>query len=116
MPACSTGPINVKVHIQFERVYPTELGKERAAHSSTVAWKIPWTEEPCRLQSMGVTKSNFTFTFTLLNRWSKVESVIEKQNLGDFTGGSVVRNLPSNAGDTGSVPGWGTKSHVPLGN
>ena len=22
-------------------------------HSSTLAWKIPWTEEPCRLQSMG---------------------------------------------------------------
>ena len=24
-----------------------------AAHSSTLAWKIPWTEEPGRLQSMG---------------------------------------------------------------
>ena len=24
-----------------------------ASHSSTVAWKIPWTEEPGRLQSMG---------------------------------------------------------------
>ena len=24
-----------------------------ATHSSTLAWKIPWTEEPCRLQSMG---------------------------------------------------------------
>jgi len=24
-----------------------------ATHSSTFAWKIPWTEEPCRLQSMG---------------------------------------------------------------
>ena len=28
-----------------------------ANHSSTLAWKIPWTEEPGRLQSMGVTKS-----------------------------------------------------------
>ena len=27
--------------------------KEIATHSSTLAWKIPWTEEPCRLQSMG---------------------------------------------------------------
>ena len=38
-----------------------------APHSSTLAWKIPWTEEPGRLQSMGVTKSrtrlsDFTFT------------------------------------------------------
>ena len=39
-----------------------------APHSSTVAQKIPWMEEPGRLQSMGVRKSwtqlsNFTFTF-----------------------------------------------------
>ena len=27
--------------------------KEMAIHSSTLAWKIPWTEEPGRLQSMG---------------------------------------------------------------
>ena len=29
------------------------LEKEMAIHSSTVAWEIPWTEEPGRLQSMG---------------------------------------------------------------
>ena len=29
------------------------LEKEMAIHSRTVAWKIPWTEEPGRLQSMG---------------------------------------------------------------
>ena len=29
------------------------LGKEMTIHSSTIAWKIPWTEEPGRLQSMG---------------------------------------------------------------
>ena len=38
-----------------------------APHSSTLAWKIPWTEEPGRLQSMvakGWTQlSHFTFTF-----------------------------------------------------
>ena len=28
------------------------LEKEMATHSSTLAWKIPWTEQPCRLQSM----------------------------------------------------------------
>ena len=33
------------------REYPLE--KEMAIHSSTIAWKIPWTEEPGRLQSMG---------------------------------------------------------------
>ena len=39
-----------------------------APHYSTLAWKIPWTEEPGRLQSTGLLKSrtrlsNFTFTF-----------------------------------------------------
>ena len=29
------------------------LEKEMAIHSSNVAWKIPWTEEPGTLQSMG---------------------------------------------------------------
>ena len=29
------------------------LEEEIATHSSTLAWKIPWTEEPDRLQSMG---------------------------------------------------------------
>ena len=30
------------------------LEKEMAIHSSTTAWKIPWTGEPGRLQSMGL--------------------------------------------------------------
>ena len=43
------------------------LEKEMAIHTSTLAWKIPWTEEPGRLQSMGLQRvghdSDFTFTF-----------------------------------------------------
>ena len=38
-----------------------------APHSSTLSWKIPWMEEPGRLQSMGLRSrtqlSDFTFTF-----------------------------------------------------
>ena len=30
------------------------LEKEMATHSGTLAWKIPWVEEPARLQSMGL--------------------------------------------------------------
>ena len=41
------------------------LEKEMATHSSTLAWKIPWTEEPGKPQSMGLQRvrhdSNFTF-------------------------------------------------------
>ena len=34
-----------------------------APHSSTLAWKIPWTEEHSGLQSIGSGLSDFTFTF-----------------------------------------------------
>ena len=34
-------------------VWEDPLETEMATHSSTLAWKIPWTEEPGRLQSMG---------------------------------------------------------------
>ena len=36
---------------------PLEEGM--ATHSSLLAWRIPWTEEPGRLQSMGVTKRHY---------------------------------------------------------
>ena len=42
--------------------------KAMATHSSTLAWKIPWMEEPSGLQSLGLRRvrhdlSDFTFTF-----------------------------------------------------
>ena len=36
------------------------LEEEMATHSSILAWKIPWTEEPGRLQSMGSQELNMT--------------------------------------------------------
>ena len=51
------------------------LEKAMAPHSSTLAWKIPWTEEPGRLQSMGLQRvghdwmtSLLLFTFMLWGR------------------------------------------------
>ena len=40
------------------------LEKEMATHSNTLAWKIPWTEKPGRLQSMGSQRVGHDFTFT----------------------------------------------------
>ena len=40
------------------------LEKEMAVHSSTLASKIPWTEEPCRLQSMGSQSPTWLSNFT----------------------------------------------------
>ena len=39
--------------LNLSMYYKIFLEKAMASHSSTLAWKIPWTEEPGRLQSMG---------------------------------------------------------------
>ena len=44
-----------KIHLVKVMVFPVIMyGMEKAmvSHSSTLSWKIPWTEEPGRLQSM----------------------------------------------------------------
>ena len=67
-----------------------------APHSSTLAWKIPWMEEPGRLQSMGSLRvghdlSDFTFTFhfhALEEDMATHSSVLpgESQGLGSLVG------------------------------
>ena len=42
-----------RVEIYLVLPLAVALEKAMAPHSSTLAWKIPWTEEPRRLQSMG---------------------------------------------------------------
>ena len=41
------------------------LEKGEATHSSILAWRIPWTEETGRLQSMGVAESDMTEQLSL---------------------------------------------------
>ena len=38
------------------------LEKEMATHLSILAWRIPWTEMPGRLQSMGSQRVGYTYT------------------------------------------------------
>ena len=45
-------------------IYVTYMEKAMAPHSSTLAWKIPWTEEPGGLQSMRSLRVRHDFTFT----------------------------------------------------
>ena len=52
--------------------YPLE--KEMATHSSILAWETPWTEEPGRLWSV----------------------ILQKSQLSDFPGSSVIKNSPAN--------------------
>ena len=45
--------IGMHISPPFGTSLPSLLEKAMAPHSSTLAWRIPWTEEPGRLQSMG---------------------------------------------------------------
>ena len=76
--------------------------KAMAPHSSTLAWKIPWMEEPGRLQSIGVTKSrmrqsDFTFTFYF--------HALEKEMA---THSSVLAWRISEMGEPGGLPSMGS--------
>ena len=52
------------------------LKNKMATHSSTLAWKIPWTEEPGRCSTWGCKESNMTdFTFTFKTTWIKTLNI-----------------------------------------
>ena len=71
-----------------------------ATHSSTLAWKIPWTEEPGRLQSMGSLSqrrlSDFPFTFHF--------HALEKEMA---THSSVLAWRTPGTGEPGGLPSMG---------
>ena len=108
-----------------------------APHSSTLAWRIPWTEEPGRLQSMGLLRSDTTewlhfhfslscpgegngnpLQFSCLENprdgqawWAAVYGVAQSQTqlkwLRRRRRRSAGKESASNAGDLGSVAGLG---------
>ena len=71
------------------------LEKEMAPHSSTIVWKIPWTEEPGRLQSMGSQRVG--------HNWSTSLSLSGSPE--GFPCGSAGKESARNVGDLGLIPG-----------
>ena len=74
-------------------LYARQLEKAMASHSSTLAWKIPWMEEPGRLKSMGSprVRHEFTFTFTFMDwgrKWQPTPVFLpgESQGRGSLVG------------------------------
>ena len=77
------------------------LEKEMATHSSILAWRIPWAEEPCRLQSMELQRVG--------HDWAGSLHFTSYIVLG-FLGGASGRELSASAGDfrdMGSILGSG---------
>ena len=83
------------------------MEKAMAPHSSTLAWKIPWMEEPGRLQSMGSLSrtwlSDFTFTFHF--------HALEKEMA---THSSVLAWRIPGTGEPGRLPSMGSHSRTQL--
>ena len=73
--------------------------KAMAPHSSTVAWKIPWTEEPGGLQSMALLRVRHDFTFTFHFH------ALEKEMATHF---SVLAWRIPGMGEPGGLPSMGS--------
>ena len=78
-----------------------ETEKAMAPHSSTLAWKIPWMQEPGRLQSMGSLRvgtrlSNFTF-IVIMKSWKQLKYIPAGEGNGNPLKYSYLEN-PMDAG------------------
>ena len=89
---CCTMPKNAQTTTQLHSSH-TLMEKAMAPHSSTLAWKIPWTEEPCGLQSMGSLRvrhdwvtSLSLFTFMHWRRkWQPAEVFLAGESQGRWS-------------------------------
>ena len=75
--------------------------KVMAPHSSTLTWKIPWTEEPGRLQSMGSRRVGHDFTFTFTFHFHALEKEMA-------THSSVLAWRIPGMGEPGGLPSMGS--------
>ena len=88
-----------------------------AAHLNILAWRIPWTEEPGRLQSIGshrVGHDSNDIAHMHVDIQIRLNSTYFVST--GLPCGTVVKNLPANAGNEGSIPGSGRSSGEGNGN
>ena len=95
---------NLPASQEMQETWVWSLGQEEAleegmvTHSSILAWRIPWTEEPSRLQSSGLQRVG--------HNWS---------NWVGFRDSSVGKESARNAGDPGSIPRLGRSAGEQIG-
>ena len=77
------------------------LEKGMATHSSILDWRIPWTEEPGRLQSMGSPRVRHDFTFTFTFHFHALEKAMA-------THSSVLAWRIPGMGEPGGLPSIGS--------
>ena len=78
-----------------------DLGEGSGTHTSTLAWKIPWTEEPGGLQSMGSQSQTRLSDFTLTFHFHALEKEVA-------THSSVLAWRIPGTGEPGGLPSMGS--------
>ena len=78
-----------------------------ATHSSTLAWKTPWSEEPGRLQSMGLRRVRDDFTFTFTFHFHALEKEMATHSC------VLAWRIPGTA-ERGGLPSVGSQSQIQL--
>ena len=81
------------------------LEKEMATYSTVLAWKIPWTEKPGR-SLVGYSPRGHKESDTTERLHLHLHLHLHTTLWGSQVA-LVAKNLPANAGDTGSIPGSG---------
>ena len=90
------------------------LEKEMATHSSVLAWKIPWAEEPGRLQSMGSqrVRHNWETSLSCILIWTPFSTLPAHQHWVICC--SVAQSCPTLRNPTDcSTPGFAVLHHLP---
>ena len=84
--------LSVSLFVRLNMKYRACKAMAMAPHSSTVAWKIPWTEEPGRLQSMGLLRvghdwATSLWLFTLMHwrrKWEPTPVFLPGESQGQW--------------------------------
>ena len=83
--------MNWETEVDIYTLLCIKLEKAMAPYSSTLAWKIPWTEEPGRLRSMGSLRAISLSLFTFMHwrrKWQPTPVFLpgESQGWGSLVG------------------------------
>ena len=112
MPVAPPPPVVTTKHVPCRTKCPTPVENHCCIifhYMSLSIYHLDWT----LVSGLGVLQIMLHQKFLCLSVVNKhiflLGVYFKKWKFQDFLGGPVVKNPPSNAGDTGLIPGWGTK-------
>ena len=92
-------PLETFSHLKVAPQWELPGGPQKAKEATMDKPRCPWSEQCCSLHAPSKTHGNVYH----------LPEVNQETYQRDFPSGPVVKNPPSNAGDTVCIPGWGSK-------